>query len=84
MQQGVVGELDAQRYAGRVEDVAVDERLILVEAVDDERAGDDERAVLRPLPREVVDGTRARYVDAFERLTGVAFDRYVADPTVVL
>jgi phosphoribosylaminoimidazole-succinocarboxamide synthase len=36
------------------------------------------------LPDEVVAGTRARYVEAFERLTGIAFDDYLADPTVVL
>jgi phosphoribosylaminoimidazole-succinocarboxamide synthase len=36
------------------------------------------------LPENVVAGTRARYVDAFERLTGIAFDDYVADPDVVL
>ena len=36
------------------------------------------------LPDEVVAGTRARYVEAFERLTGVAFDAYVANPEVVL
>jgi phosphoribosylaminoimidazole-succinocarboxamide synthase len=36
------------------------------------------------LPAEVVDGTRTRYVEAFERLTGIAFDRYLADPEVVL
>jgi phosphoribosylaminoimidazole-succinocarboxamide synthase len=36
------------------------------------------------LPAEVVAGTRARYVEAFERLTGVPFDRYVADPESVL
>jgi phosphoribosylaminoimidazole-succinocarboxamide synthase len=36
------------------------------------------------LPAHVVDGTRARYVDAFERLTGIEFARYVADPDVVL
>jgi phosphoribosylaminoimidazole-succinocarboxamide synthase len=35
------------------------------------------------LPDDVVAGTRARYVEAFERLTGVPFDEYVADPTVV-
>jgi phosphoribosylaminoimidazole-succinocarboxamide synthase len=33
---------------------------------------------------EVVAGTRARYVEAFERLTGVSFDDYLADPEVVL
>ena len=36
------------------------------------------------LPDDVVAGTRARYVDAFERLTGVDFDAYLADPEVVL
>jgi phosphoribosylaminoimidazole-succinocarboxamide synthase len=36
------------------------------------------------LPPEVVAGTRARYVEAFERLTGIAFDDYLADPAVVL
>ena len=36
------------------------------------------------LPAEVVAGTRARYVEAFEQLTGIAFDDYLADPTVVL
>ena len=36
------------------------------------------------LPAEIVDGTRARYVDAFERLTEIAFDDYLAEPEVVL
>jgi phosphoribosylaminoimidazole-succinocarboxamide synthase len=36
------------------------------------------------LPAEVVAGTRARYVEAFERLTGISFDEYLADPQVVL
>jgi phosphoribosylaminoimidazole-succinocarboxamide synthase len=36
------------------------------------------------LPAEIVAGTRARYVDAFERLTEIAFDDYLADPEVVL
>ena len=36
------------------------------------------------LPADIIDGTRARYVDAFERLTEVAFDDYLADPEVVL
>ncbi len=36
------------------------------------------------LPPEVVEGTRARYVEAFERLTETPFERYVADPKVVL
>jgi phosphoribosylaminoimidazole-succinocarboxamide synthase len=36
------------------------------------------------LPEDVVVGTRARYVEAFERLTDVRFDDYLADPDTVL
>ena len=36
------------------------------------------------LPTDVVAGTRARYLEAFERLTGIRFDDYLADPGVVL
>ena len=36
------------------------------------------------LPPAVVAGTRARYVEAFELLTGLAFEEYLADPQVVL
>jgi phosphoribosylaminoimidazole-succinocarboxamide synthase len=36
------------------------------------------------LPDDVVTGTRARYIDAFEQITGISFDDYAADPEVVL
>jgi phosphoribosylaminoimidazole-succinocarboxamide synthase len=36
------------------------------------------------LPNEVVAGTRARYVEAFELLTSVSFDEYLGDPEAVL
>ena len=36
------------------------------------------------LPDDVVAGTRARYVEAFERLTALSFDEYLADPELVL
>ena len=36
------------------------------------------------VPADVRAGTRARYVEAFELLTGLAFDDYVADPQLVL
>jgi phosphoribosylaminoimidazole-succinocarboxamide synthase len=36
------------------------------------------------VPADVVAGTRARYIEAFELLTGLAFDEYLADPQVVL
>jgi phosphoribosylaminoimidazole-succinocarboxamide synthase len=49
-----------------------------------EAAGWDKEPPGPELPAEVVDGTRARYVEAFERLTGIEFDAYVADPDLVL
>jgi phosphoribosylaminoimidazole-succinocarboxamide synthase len=36
------------------------------------------------LPEQVVTGTRARYVEAFERLTELSFGRYLEDPETVL
>jgi len=36
------------------------------------------------LTDDVVAGTRARYVEAFELITGLAFDDYLANPEVVL
>jgi phosphoribosylaminoimidazole-succinocarboxamide synthase len=36
------------------------------------------------LPDDVVAGTRARYVEAFERVTGIPFERYLSEPAVVL
>ena len=36
------------------------------------------------LPDHVVAGTRVRYVDAFERLTGIDFDDYLGNPEGVL
>ena len=47
-----------------------------------ESLGWDKTAPGPELPEEVVAGTRARYVEAFERLTGIAFDDYLADPEV--
>jgi phosphoribosylaminoimidazole-succinocarboxamide synthase len=49
-----------------------------------ESLGWDKTAPGPELPREVVAGTRARYVEAFERLTGIGFEDYLADPSVVL
>jgi phosphoribosylaminoimidazole-succinocarboxamide synthase len=36
------------------------------------------------LPRDIVEGTRARYLEAFERLTGIPFAQYLSRPEVVL
>ena len=49
-----------------------------------ETLGWDKTAPGPELPDDVVAGTRARYVEAFERLTGIAFVEYLADPEVVL
>ena len=49
-----------------------------------ERSGWDKTAPAPELPADVVAGTRARYAEAFERVTGIPFDRYLADPMVVL
>jgi phosphoribosylaminoimidazole-succinocarboxamide synthase len=34
------------------------------------------------LPQDVVDGTRARYVEAFERITGASFQRYLQEDVI--
>ncbi|HET9456997.1 MAG TPA: phosphoribosylaminoimidazolesuccinocarboxamide synthase [Candidatus Limnocylindrales bacterium] len=34
------------------------------------------------LPADIVAGTRARYVEAFERITGASFERYLADDVI--
>ena len=49
-----------------------------------ETLGWDKTAPGPKLPEEVVEGTRARYVEAFETITGIEFDAYLADPEVVL
>jgi phosphoribosylaminoimidazole-succinocarboxamide synthase len=49
-----------------------------------ESLGWDKTPPAPELPSDVVTGTRARYIEAFERLTGITFDTYVADPGCVL
>jgi phosphoribosylaminoimidazole-succinocarboxamide synthase len=49
-----------------------------------ETAGWDKTEPGPELPEDIVAGTRARYVEAFERLTGIPFDDYAAYPEVVL
>jgi phosphoribosylaminoimidazole-succinocarboxamide synthase len=49
-----------------------------------ERTGWDKSPPGPELPDSVVAGTRARYVEAFERLTEIEFARYLADPRSVL
>ena len=47
------------------------------------RSAGTRRAPGPELPDDVVAGTRARYVEAFELLTGITLDAYIADPSVV-
>jgi phosphoribosylaminoimidazole-succinocarboxamide synthase len=49
-----------------------------------EATGWDKTAPGPELPDDLVASTRARYVEAFERLTEIAFDDYLTDPRVVL
>jgi phosphoribosylaminoimidazole-succinocarboxamide synthase len=49
-----------------------------------EESGWDKTPPGPELPAAIVAGTRARYVEAFERLTGIPFLAYLADPEVVL
>ena len=49
-----------------------------------EQTGWDKTAPGPELPDDVVAGTRARYIEAFERLTELPFDAYVSNPEVVL
>jgi phosphoribosylaminoimidazole-succinocarboxamide synthase len=49
-----------------------------------ESLGWDKTAPGPELPEDVVTGTRARYLEAFEQITGVAFNDYAANPEVVL
>ncbi|HEY2916364.1 MAG TPA: phosphoribosylaminoimidazolesuccinocarboxamide synthase [Candidatus Limnocylindrales bacterium] len=47
-----------------------------------ERQAWDKTAPGPALPDEVVAGTRARYVEAFERITGASFDRYLQEDVI--
>ena len=49
-----------------------------------ESLGWDKRPPGPELPDDVVAGTRARYLEAFEQITGLSFDDYAADPSRVL
>jgi phosphoribosylaminoimidazole-succinocarboxamide synthase len=49
-----------------------------------ESLGWDKTAPGPEVPEDVVEGTRTRYVDAFERLTGFPFEDYLRQPEVVL
>jgi phosphoribosylaminoimidazole-succinocarboxamide synthase len=42
----------------------------------------DKRAPGPELPPDVVEGTRARYIEAFERITGASFQRYLEEDVI--
>jgi phosphoribosylaminoimidazole-succinocarboxamide synthase len=47
-----------------------------------ESLGWDKRAPAPELPHDVIEGTRSRYVEAFERITGSRFDRYLDEDVI--
>ena len=47
-----------------------------------EASGWDKRPPGPELPPDVVDGTRGRYVEAFERITGGSFARYLEEDEI--
>ena len=49
-----------------------------------ERTGWNKEAPGPDLPDDVVSGTRARYIEAFEQLTEIGFAEYLAHPEIVL
>jgi phosphoribosylaminoimidazole-succinocarboxamide synthase len=49
-----------------------------------ESLGWDKEPPAPDLPDDVVAGTRSRYLEAFERITGIPFSEYREDPEVVL
>jgi phosphoribosylaminoimidazole-succinocarboxamide synthase len=47
-----------------------------------EQTGWDKTPPGPALPADIVDGTRTRYVEAYERLTGASFARYLAEDAI--
>jgi len=60
----------ADRYAPGVSPPSFDKQYVRDHYLD---VGWDQRPPAPPVPPDVVDGTRARYVEAYERLTGCPF-----------
>ncbi len=44
--------------------------------------GWDKTAPGPELPEKVVDGTRSRYIEAYERITGASFERYLREDVI--
>ena len=47
-----------------------------------ERQPWDKTAPGPALPADVVEGTRSRYVEAYERITGASFERYLKEDVI--
>ena len=71
----------AEKYAPGGQQPSFDKQYVRDYA---ESLGWDKTAPGPEVPADVVAGTRARYVEAFELLTGLTFDAYLADPQAVL
>jgi hypothetical protein len=69
--------------AKKADDDAKAARAAILTGLDTKYA-EFKKGLIEVLPAEIVAGTRARYVEAFERLTEIAFDHYLDDPEVVL
>ena len=41
-----------------------------------------DRTRTRSCPTDVIDGTRARYIEAYERITGASFERYLQEDVI--
>ncbi len=70
----------AEEYAPGQAQASFDKQFVRDYA---ESLGWDKAAPGPELPVDVVSGTRARYLEAFERLTGISFDSYADDPEAV-
>jgi phosphoribosylaminoimidazole-succinocarboxamide synthase len=68
---------DAERYAVGTSPPSFDKQFVRDHY---EAAGWDHRPPAPPLPASVIDGTRSRYIEAYERLTGLRFGDWYAPP----
>ncbi len=66
---------DADRYAVGTSPASFDKQFVRDHFG---ATGWDRRPPAPPLPASVIDGTRSRYIEAYERLTGLRFDDWYA------
>ena len=70
---------DAETYAPGGPEASFDKQFVRDWL---ERQPWDKTAPGPVLPAEVVTGTRARYVEAYERITGASFERYLREDVI--